>query len=59
MVGLFAVMEVVAALDRWRREQSLARTLERRPELLEAAELDAADHKFLDTLKENTDGREH
>ena len=48
-----------AKVDRWRREQSLARTLERRPELLEAAELDAADHKFLDTLKENTDGREH
>ena len=28
-----------AKVDRWRREQSLARTLERRPELLEAAEL--------------------
>ena len=48
-----------AKVDRWRREQSLVRTWERRPELLEAAELDAADHKFLDTLKENTDGREH
>ena len=48
-----------AKVDRWRREQSLARTLERRPELLEAAELDAADRAYLDHLKEDTHGREY
>lgn len=48
-----------AKVDRWRREQSLARTLERRPELLEAAELSTADRAFLDALKEDNHGREH
>ncbi len=36
-----------AKIARWRREQSLLRTLERRPDLLEKAELSAADRKFL------------
>lgn len=36
-----------AKVDRWRREQSLARTLERRPELLEAAELTAAERALV------------
>ncbi|HEY3080743.1 MAG TPA: tRNA (guanosine(37)-N1)-methyltransferase TrmD [Chloroflexota bacterium] len=35
------------AIARWRREQSLARTLERRPDLLAAAELSSADRRFL------------
>lgn len=48
-----------AKVDRWRREQSLARTWERRPELLEAAELSTADRAFLDALKEDNHGREH
>ena len=48
-----------AKVDRWRREQSLARTLERRPELLEVAELDAADRAYLDHLKEENHGCEH
>ncbi len=39
------------AIERWRRREALARTLERRPELLEAAELDAADRAVLDELK--------
>lgn len=43
-----------AKVDRWRREQSLKRTLERRPELLETAELDAADRAYLEALKEDT-----
>ncbi len=34
-------------IDRWRREQSLLRTLQRRPDLLEKAELSPADKKFL------------
>jgi len=36
-----------AAVARWRREQSLGRTLARRPELLESADLDPADREFL------------
>ncbi len=36
-----------ARIARWRREQSLLRTLERRPDLLGKAELSASDRKFL------------
>lgn len=36
-----------AKVDRWRREQSLERTLERRPELLETAELTAAERALV------------
>ena len=36
-----------ARIARWRREQSLLRTLERRPDLLQKAELSTADRKFL------------
>ncbi|MDO5032512.1 tRNA (guanosine(37)-N1)-methyltransferase TrmD [Corynebacterium sp.] len=39
-----------ALVDRWRREQSLLRTWQRRPELLEHAELDKKDRQFLDSL---------
>jgi tRNA (guanine37-N1)-methyltransferase len=38
-------------VDRWRREQSLLRTLERRPDLLETAELTEEDRKFLEKVK--------
>ncbi len=41
-----------ANVERWRREQSLLRTRERRPELLEAAELTEEDKKFLAKLEE-------
>jgi len=36
-----------AKIARWRREQSLLRTLERRPDLLEMAELSEKERKFL------------
>jgi tRNA (guanine37-N1)-methyltransferase len=36
-----------ARIDKWRREQSLLRTLERRPDLLSKADLSKADLKFL------------
>lgn len=39
-----------AAIARWRREQSLARTFRLRPDLLDSFELEPADRKFLDTL---------
>ena len=41
-------------VDEWRREQSLKRTYERRPELLDAAELTKKDRKVLDALKGRT-----
>jgi tRNA (guanine37-N1)-methyltransferase len=37
-------------IARWRRENSLRRTFERRPDLLQGAALDAADLKFIRTL---------
>ncbi len=42
------------AIDRWRREQSIRRTWERRPELLEAVELTKNDKAFLRQLKKET-----
>ena len=38
------------AVDQWRREKSLERTLERRPDLLEGAPLDKKDVKYLNNL---------
>ena len=40
-----------ANIERWRREQSLLRTLERRPDLLENANLTAMDRIFLSEWK--------
>lgn len=39
-------------VERWRRREALRRTRERRPDLLEAAELDAEDLAFLASLEE-------
>lgn len=36
---------------RWRREQSLLRTRARRPDLLEKADLSAAERRFIETMK--------
>lgn len=41
-----------AEIEKWRRRAALKRTLERRPELLEDAELDAGDRAILQDLKE-------
>ena len=41
-----------ANVERWRREQSLIRTRERRPDLLEHAQLTEEDKKFLAKLEE-------
>jgi len=41
-----------AAVDKWRRKEALRRTLTRRPEMLSAAELSAADEKLLQELRE-------
>ncbi len=43
-----------ANIEIWRREQSLQRTYERRPDLLDRAILSEKDKKFLDNLRNNT-----
>lgn len=40
-----------AEIERWRRREALTRTLERRPDLLDEASLDAADRALLDELQ--------
>ncbi len=42
-----------AKVDQWRREQSIIRTYERRPDLLDSAPLSPKERKFLDTYREN------
>lgn len=39
-----------AEIERWRRREALRRTLERRPDLLESAQLDADDRRLLEEL---------
>ncbi len=43
-----------AKVARWRREQSLLRTWQRRPDLLEKAELSEADRRFLASLEDES-----
>lgn len=43
-----------ANIERWRREQSLLRTMERRPDLFEKVELDKKDKKFLQSFKKDS-----
>ena len=45
-----------AAIARWRRQQSLARTAQRRPELLDEANLSKADRKLLAEWRAGQDG---
>jgi tRNA (guanine37-N1)-methyltransferase len=40
-----------AKIDKWRREQALLRTLKKRPDMLEKAELTKEDKKFVESLK--------
>ena len=40
-----------ARIEKWRREQSLLRTLRKRPDLLDSAPLTPADRRFLDELR--------
>lgn len=40
-----------AKIEKWRREQSLLRTLTKRPDLLEKAELSEKDRKFIESQK--------
>ena len=43
-----------AAIARWRRREALARTLARRPDLLETAALDDDDRELLDEIRRST-----
>jgi tRNA (guanine37-N1)-methyltransferase len=45
-----------ARITKWRREQSLSRTLERRPDLLESADLSDEDRRYLHELKDQNRG---
>ncbi len=40
-----------AKIDKWRREQALTRTFNKRPDMLEKAELNKEDKKFIERLK--------
>ena len=44
-----------AEVDRWRRQQALKRTWQRRPDLLNVAELSDEDRTFLDQLERETE----
>jgi tRNA (guanine37-N1)-methyltransferase len=44
-----------AKIAKWRREQSILRTLERRPDLLEKAELTEKEQKFVEGQKSNVE----
>ena len=43
-----------AKIDKWRREQALTRTFNKRPDMLEKADLSKEDIKFLKTLKDSS-----
>lgn len=42
-----------ANIEKWRHEKALERTLKKRPDMIEKAELNEKDRKFLENLKEN------
>jgi tRNA (guanine37-N1)-methyltransferase len=41
-------------VDKWRRERSIERTLKKRPELLEGANLTDKEREYVEKLKGNT-----
>jgi tRNA (guanine37-N1)-methyltransferase len=43
-------------VERWRRRESLRRTLQRRPDLLESAPLTESDRRILDELRDEAAG---
>jgi len=42
------------AVERWRRQAALRRTMERRPDLMDRATLDEEDRNYLESIKKNT-----
>lgn len=47
-----------AKIEKWRREQALRRTYDRRPDMLEKAELSEQERKFVEGLKWNVEGND-
>lgn len=47
-----------AKIEKWRREQALLRTYHKRPDMLEKANLSAADKKFIEGLKSKVEGQD-
>jgi tRNA (guanine37-N1)-methyltransferase len=47
-----------AKIEKWRRQQSLSRTAQRRPDLLDKAELTGEDYKSLEEIKSNSRSNE-
>ena len=47
-----------AKIEKWRREQALARTLNKRPDMLEKAELSEKDKKFVEGLTSKVEGQD-
>lgn len=45
-------------VDKWRREQALLRTLNKRPDMLEKAELSGKDKKFIQGLRSKVEGQD-
>lgn len=45
-----------AKIEKWRREQALTRTLHKRPDMLEKAELDNEDKKIVERLRSKVEG---
>jgi tRNA (guanine37-N1)-methyltransferase len=45
-----------AKIEKWRREQALARTFHKRPDMLEKAELNAEDQKIVERLRSKVEG---
>ena len=46
-----------ARIDRWRREKALERTLRKRPDMIEKAELSEKDKKFVEGLRSKVQGQ--
>jgi tRNA (guanine37-N1)-methyltransferase len=46
-----------AKIDKWRREQALLRTFNKRPDMLEKTELSKEDKKFVESLKSKVEGQ--
>jgi tRNA (guanine37-N1)-methyltransferase len=47
-----------AKIEKWRREQALTRTFNKRPDMLENAELNDKDEKFIQDLRSKADGQD-
>lgn len=46
-----------ARIERWRREQALARTLDKRPDMIEKAQLSEQDRAFVEGLRSKVQGK--